>query len=105
MHGSTWRGPKTSGNASWSREYEAVWKRSLPPELPKNLLIIGVVAGVRHILVAGAQLTITTPTDATEAARRSLMFELSVDAIIVFLFLLLGSWPRSGFRSDSEERA
>jgi hypothetical protein len=66
----------------WDGKREGI----LPSELPMNLLIIGVVAGIRHILAVGAQLTITSSTDLT--ARRSLMLEVSVDAVIVFLFAL-----------------
>jgi hypothetical protein len=70
-------------------------------ELLMNLLIIGVVAGIRHILAVSAQLTFTSATQPSAiqlAARRSLMLEIGLTAVIVILltvgWALAHAWSR-----------
>ncbi len=85
-------------------------KQTLTMSLLKDLLIIGVVAGVRHLLAVSAQLTFT-PSRAGDAAhslvrlanRRSLMLELGLTAIIVLVLTALALVTHLYVRNNSSE--
>ena len=90
--------------------------RPLSPQLIRHLLIIGIVASIRHILAIGTQLTLTAPYTpvgtvnarlfvqlqaANLAVRRSLMLEFGVSAVVVLI--LVTGWSllaRVGRQSD-----
>jgi hypothetical protein len=66
---------------------QIVHRERLRPRLVRNLLVIGIVSAVRHLLTAGAELSLIKPTD---HAHLGLLQEVAVNAVVVIL--LTGVW-------------